>query len=329
MAKLQRQFQKFHKNIMFDFEEKSTLREKRNKLLGKIEGSLSENNRPASTLVHQGSYIYGVGVKPISGDQEYDIDVGLAFNIKSEEYKAVEVRSWIYDAVENHTKDVKEKGPCIRVRYQAGYHVDLICYANNDSKESEHFKLAHKDGSWKDADPKRLNNYIKERSSPFVNSKDSSGSDQLQRIVRYLKRWNDKALPEESNDKPVGLALLLFCIENLSEPVGYDGQFDDLNALKRITFFARSQSKIFVNKPTPEYEDIFGKISDTGMSKLIIRFSNLDESLQKAQDEESLKEACKILRNEFGDDFPLDEDEPENDYKKTKSPAIITSSSSA
>ena len=327
MAKLQRQFEKFHKNIKV---KKDELIEKRRIILDKIGKSLKEKKYPSFDLINQGSYIYGVGIKPISDDQEYDIDVGLAFKIKSDEYKSTDVRNWVYDAIKDHTENVEEKGPCIRVRYQAGYHVDLICYANNDSEESENFKLAHKDGSWKDSDPKGLRNYIKDKRKTFSNSKDSSGSDQLKRVVRYLKRWNDKALPEESNDKPVGLALLLFCIETLTEPVfEYDGQLDDLNALKRISFFASLQSKISVNKPTPEYEDIFGKISNTGMNELIIRFSNLDEALQKAQDEESLKVACKILRDEFGDDFPLDEDEPEDDYKKTKSPAIITSSSSA
>ena len=120
------------------------------------------------------------------------------------------------------------------------------------------------------------------------------------------------------------------CIEKLTEPVKYDGQVDDLNALKRITSFVRSlRSKIAVNKPTPENEDMFGKISDKGMDELVTRFSNLDKILQKAQDSEPLKVAFKILRDEFGDDFPLDEDEPIGAYKKTKSPAIITSSSSA
>ena len=327
MAKLQKQFEKFHKDIKVKFDE---LIEKRDIILNKIKKSLKEKNRPSLDLINQGSYIYGVGVKPISDDQEYDIDVGLAFNINSDEYKATDVRNWVYDAIKDHTEDVEEKGPCIRVRYQAGYHVDLICYANNDSKESENFKLAHKDGSWKDTDPKGLKNYIKEKRKPFSNSKDGSGSDQLQRVVRYLKRWNDKALPEESNDKPVGLALLLFCIENLTEPVFEDNeQLDDLNALKIISSFAGSQLKISVNKPTPEYEDIFGKISNTGMSELIVRFSNLDEALQKAKDEESLEVACKILRDQFGDNFPLDKNKPEDTYKKTQSPAIITSSSSA
>ena len=168
MAKLQKQFEKFHKNIMFDFEEKSTLRDKRDTLLKKIKTSLSANNRLTPTLLNQGSYIYGVGIKPISHDQEYDIDVGLVFNIKSDEYKATDIREWVYDAVKNHTKNVEEKGPCIRVQYEAGYHVDLICYANNNSKESEHFKLAHKDGSWKNTDPKRLRNYIEEKENCLV-----------------------------------------------------------------------------------------------------------------------------------------------------------------
>jgi len=306
MANLQKQFEEFHKNIKMEKEE---LKEKRDILINKIKNSLKEQKKPVPEPLNQGSYIYGVGIKPISDDQEYDIDVGLVFDIKSDDYEAKEVRKWVLEAIKNHTQDVEEKGACIRVRYQAGYHVDLICYASNDSQESENFKLAHKDGTWKSADPKALKKYIEEVREPFSDSKDSSGSDQLQRVVRCLKRWNDKAIPNESDDKPFGLALLLLCIEKLKKPVfDYNGKPSDIEALRKILVSIIDSSSIIVKKPTPEHENLFGKISKEGMTKLIDRFSKLDEVLDKAINEKSLEEACKMLREQFGEDFPLEKD---------------------
>ena len=207
MANLQKQIEIFHKNIRV---ESSELREKRDIIIEKIKKSLSEDNQPIPEVLNQGSYIYGVGIKPVSGE-DYDIDVGLDFNIKSSKYDAQEVRSWVYDAIKKHTNEVKNKGPCIRVIYQVGYHVDLVCYARYQNDELvENFQLAHRNGSWIPSDPKKIKEYIKINREQFKNTKDSSGSDQLQRIVRYLKRWNDLAIPSESDDKPTGLAILLY-----------------------------------------------------------------------------------------------------------------------
>ena len=308
MANLQQQFSKFHKKIKVEKEE---LKNRRNIIVNKIKKSLKGKGRPVlDDVINQGSYIYGVGIKPISSEDDYDIDVGLVFDIESEDYCPTAVRKWVFDAIKNHTKNVKEKGSCIRVKYVAGYHVDLVIYAKHENLDgSEKLQLAHKDGTWRDADPKALKAYTEEAREPFDNSKDSSGSDQLQRVVRYLKRWNDKNLPDGSKDKPSGLALLLLAIKYLKNPV-FDGNdsVDDLNALRKIALSVERLGRIFLEKPTPEYEDVFGKISDEGMDDLIKRFRELDCALKDAAEEEDLEKACEILRDQFGNDFPLDKD---------------------
>ena len=325
VAKIQAQFEKFHENIKMD---KETLRKTRETLLDKIKISLKEKKYPVPELLNQGSYIYGVGIKPISSEYEYDIDVGLVFDINSDDYTAKEVREWVFEAIKDHTKIVVEKGPCIRVHYQAGYHVDLICYAKNFSKESENYKFAHKDNTWKESDPKALKQYIKDKREKFSNTY-SSGADQLQRIVRYFKRWNDNAIPQESSDKPSGLALLLLCIKYLHQPKhSFDGQCDDLSALKKVCESIPNSPRISVKKPTPECEDVFGKLSEKAMDNLKIRIESLLSDLINAQKAIDPVEACKILRdNQFGKDFPVPESK--NTSKKTSSPAIITTSSSA
>ena len=303
MAHLQKQLEEFHRNIMFDFEQKSDLRDKRDKLLQKITRSLSEQKKPIPILENQGSYIYGVGIKPVSGD--YDIDVGLVFNIKSDAYRATDLRNWIYNAVKKHTENVEQKGPCIRVRYEAGYHVDLVCYASNSSKESENFKLAHKNGSWIPSNPKKIKEYVQTARKKFNDTQDNSGSDQLQRVVRFLKRWIDLMFPKESDDKPTGLAILLYCIETLQSPA-FDSQrrSDDLQALIYIAEKARNSDQIIACKPGTG-ENVFQKISDSGMQELISKFQQLHHTLLGARNSDNLKNVCELMRSQFGNDFPL------------------------
>lgn len=299
---IQNYFQKFHREIKVETEE---LREKRDILFDKIRASLKKAGRPLPNILNQGSYIYGVGVKPI-GDVEYDIDVGLDFPIKSTEYAASVVRKWVYDAVKDHTDNVEDRGPCIRVRYAAGYHVDLVIYARYKNSETvENYQLARKDDSWSSTDPKKLKKFIADAREPFSETKDSSGSDQLQRVTRFLKRWNDVDTPDESPDKPFGLATLLLVIENLKKPeFNSSRESDDLAALIVVmTAVDRTLGSISIKKPTPGFEDVFAKISAKGMVNLKSRCKDLLAALSASQ-ASSGEKAAKILRKEFGDDFP-------------------------
>ncbi len=318
MANIQKQLEVFHKNIKV---ESSELREKRDIILNKIRKSLSEDKKPIPEVLNQGSYIYGVGIKPVS-EEDYDIDVGLDFNIKSSDYNAEAVRKWVYDAIKKHTDKVQSKGPCIRVIYQIGYHVDLVCYARyKDNDLTENFQLAHKNGLWMPSDPKKIKYHIQKAREKFKDTKDSSGSDQLQRIVRYFKRWNDLMIVAESNDKPIGLAILLYCIETLPfSTCDSKGDLDDLQALIIISEKAKHSTRICVKKPDTE-EDVFSKISEKGMTELIIKFHKLYEALLNARNSDCLEDACKIMREQFGDDFPLEK----NDEDKNKTKASLLS----
>ena len=313
MANIQKQLGGFHKNIRVESNE---LREKRDIIVDKIKKSLSEDKKPVPELLNQGSYIYGVGIKPVSGE-DYDIDVGLDFNIKSSDHNAEEVRKWVYDAIKKHTNKVQNKGPCIRVAYQVGYHVDLVCYARyKDNDLIEQFQLAHKNGTWIASDPKKIKDHIQKAREEFKDTKDSNGSDQLQRVVQYFKRWNDLIILGESDDKPIGLAILLYCIKALQAPIcDSQGSSDDLQALIHIVEKAKKSNRISACKPDTG-EDVFGKISAKGMEGLIERFQKLHEALLEARNSDNLHEACEIMREQFGDDFPLEENDKNKDKKK-------------
>jgi len=331
MANVQKYFEQFHDTIRTDYEMNRTLREKKDIILQLLRKRLREAKRPGFDELLQGSYSTPIrmGVRPIAALQ-FDIDIGLRFAFDDQEYSASEVRKWIYDAVDGHTDSVVEMGPCIRVGYAGGYHADLVCYANwVDSVAQEQFRLAHRTKGWRQADPPALLAYVKNARTLFAGTEDSkTKTDQLRSVVRYLKRWYDEAIPKESDAKPSGLAFLLLAIERLGPTYALDGSADDRAALRSLAVYASGLAgRIVAYKPTPEYEDMFGRLSDKDMDALKSRFQAMVDALDQAKTETDPVEACKALRQVFGNDFPIPKSE--DTAKKTAAPAIVTSSSSA
>ncbi|HBW22533.1 MAG: hypothetical protein A2X28_02800 [Elusimicrobia bacterium GWA2_56_46] len=327
MANVQKQFEEFHNKIRVD--DYDSLREKRDIVLKRLRKHLKENKRPGFDELLQGSYAMGVGITPIK-ELEYDMDIGLRFEINYQDYNAAEISKWVYEGVEDHTDKVEQKGPCIRVTYaQGGYHLDLVCYAWEKNSNSGIFKLAHKTKGWKPADPPGLLEFVEKTRKPFDIAKDSATqTDQFRRSVRYLKRWNDEAIPRESDTKPTGLSFILLCAEHLSPTVAASGQSDDLTALRNFALLmANTTGRLVAKKPTPEYEDILAKLPDAEMNALKSRFESLVKILGNAAKETDPIKACELLQTVFGKDFPVPT--AEETAARTSAPAIITSSSSA
>lgn len=327
MADMQRAFEQFHDTIRTDYEMNATLIEKREIILERIRRYLTANHLPGFDELLQGSYRMKTGVVPLPG-LEYDIDVGLRFAVTPAQYAAETVRAWVLAAVADHTLKIESKGPCIRVTYVDGYHVDLVVYAyQKDAWGREQFWLGHRDNGWRDADPPGLLAHVKTARAPFAGTNDAkTGTDQFRRIVRYLRRWNDVQLLVSSDGKPTGLAFVLLAAQRLQPRRTWSGAADDRQALEAFAASAAATvGRIVAQKPTPEYEDMFGRLSDQDMDALKVRFGLLTQALHAANETKDLAVASTILRRVFGDDFPVLMPEA----KVTAGPAIVPSSSSA
>ena len=146
MANLQKEFKKFHETIKLNrFDQDATLREKRRTVLNALKDGLervfedSEESVPKYAWFNQGSYAMGTGVEPINGG-DYDIDIGLRFHVDIEDYvDPVEVKGWVYDALEGHTTDVQLNRCCVTVNYVGKYHVDLAVYASSESNDGQDY----------------------------------------------------------------------------------------------------------------------------------------------------------------------------------------------
>ena len=334
MADVQSLFERFHQQIRTYYEINDTLREKKDIIVQRVNKHLEKNNRPQCTEFLQGSYKMKVGICAVEGLQ-YDIDVGLRFSFDESKHTPKTVRGWVFEAVIGHTESVEERHSCIRVIYADGYHVDLVAYAWwDDDNGAEQYRLAHGSKGWRAADPPSLVQHVKEARRPFADTKDTATqTDQFRRVVRYLKRWNDRAMPFESKDKASGIALVLLTERHLQGPrMRWDGGADDSAALEQIAQAAEhTAGRISVTKPTPEYEDLFSGISEKVMVELKNRFGELRKALVDARNAADSKAACKRLREVFGADFPCPppEGDKSEEARKTSAPAVISSASSA
>lgn len=328
MADIQKYFEQFHAAIRVDFDMSEELREKRDIVVDRVQAHLKKNGLPGCRVLLQGSYKMKTGVKPVA-ELEYDIDIGLRFDLHPNGYDAATVRGWVYDAVKDHTNRCEDRGPCIRVVYEKGFHLDLVAYATWEENDSTKYRLAHKTAGWKPADPPALIDFVAAAREPFAETLDSATqTDQFRRVVRSLRRWADVQQPEETDQKPTGLAFVLLCVQHLSPSRFIDLRSDDRRAIATVARnAANSAGRIVLYKPTPEYEDVMRAIGDSSMESLKSRFSTLADALDAAVATADPVHACKMMAAQFGDDFPVPS--PEDTGKKTKAPAIMTSSASA
>lgn len=328
----QTQFRGFHENIKLDDEAK-VLTEKRERVLSRLREGLrklfEERGKAAPTFRHfnQGSYAMSTGVKPLNGD--YDIDVGLRFDISKEDYSdPVEVKRWVYEVLKNHTSKVDVRRPCVRVYYmengEPAYHVDLAIYAAKSSDGKLYLARGKLNSSpenrvWEESDPLRFIELVRERFQ-------GEERDQFRRVIRYLKRWRDVKFPPEGNAAPIGIGF------TVAAYLWFQPQFvtvdhfsnkrrpDDLGALLGFVgaMLWRFSSKyhegewaerLQAHLPVAPGNDVFEKMTNRQMAQFKEKLEALRDALERAKNEESLFKACEILREQFGNEFPLPSDE--------------------
>jgi hypothetical protein len=353
MANVERQMQQFHEKIKLKrFEENQVLCEKRDIILERLKGGLKkffeERNLISPKIVHfnQGSYAMGTGNKPIDGD--YDIDVGISFKIAKADYPdPVEIKKWVYLALEGHTKEAVIRRSCVTVYYQREnepiYHVDLAIYSDADCNLDGKMYLAKgklnstsEHRIWEEADPKGLidlidNHYL-----------DSDDAKQFRRTIRYLKRWKEVKFEGKGNAAPLGIGITVAAYNWFSRVKTVDSfartaKYDDLEALRQfidrillefklVYSNGRAVERLEVLFPLSPKKDVFEKMSNSQMQGFKEKLENLLDTIKEAQQEADPVEACQLLQKQFGGDFPVPKKE---ETARKRSPSIISSSASA
>lgn len=322
MVNIQSEFLEFHNKIKLS-DENEELREKRDILLDKLKEKITAE---AASYTHfvQGSYAMGTGIKPTDGD--YDIDVGLEFDIDKDDYPdPITIKKWVRDALDGHTKSVKIRRSCVTVTYQKDgepvYHVDFACYAAYN-KEQKLYIAKGKEYSetenriWELSDPKGLINLIKNRYS------DEDEQAQFKRVIRYMKKWKNEKFEVSGSAAPTGIALTVLAYNLFSPKYKIDTikgtkVYDDFSALKNfvqsiLNKFTRHYDgngnvhfTISQNLPVEPYNNLFSKMTEIQQDDFHSKLSTMKSKLAEVERKEKKSEACKVLAQIFGTDFPI------------------------
>ncbi|WP_437762044.1 cyclic GMP-AMP synthase DncV-like nucleotidyltransferase [Sorangium sp. So ce281] len=335
MADVQKYFVQFDEAIRFDRDhEKQILAEKRERILRRLSEGIKRQRVegvkiPSYEPFNQGSYAMNIGVKPVDGD--FDLDVGLRFDLSKDEYPdPVVVKTWVHDAVKSHTNKVEVRRTCVTVFYQEGgedvYHVDLAIYSsgkrNSDGKD---YIAKGKPGSrreerfWEPSDPQELQRLLTAAHS-------GEDAQQFRRVIRALKRWKDLRLSRSHGRKSTkGIALTVAALHwfrpcKRQAASASDTKYDDLGALSNLvsTMLSRfmpvwsaeelrSVSRLRIENPVARNYDLCSNMSTASMLGFKETLEKLDAALKRAQNAVELRAACKELGEQLGDDFPLPE----------------------
>ncbi len=310
MAHLQSQFSRFDQAIKLRYHgQSSELREKRDRVLTRLRNNL----QMSFDYFNQGSYDMGTGIEPADGD--YDIDVGVVLNVSPNSTDPITAKTWVYNAVQGHTTDVRFRRNCITVYYQQygepKFHVDLAVYTR-DAYDRIHLSVG-KQGSalserkWQEVDPRRLLELVE-------NKYQGDDREQFRRVIRALKRWASERFSKDGNAAPRGIAITASALKWFSPGKTYDWTlgsaryvYSDLEALLGMVNSMYNaclyQSRLSASLPVPPGNDLFERMSDHQMRTFKDELAKLKSSLDFAV-RQTEQQACQSLRAVFGPAFP-------------------------
>lgn len=197
--------------------ERTAMRDRRNANRDRLKKGLKDQGKPAPReFKSQGSYAMKTMTQHLT--KAYDIDDGVYFDKevlvgeRGAEMTALQARQMVRDAIDDGSfKTAPEvRKNCVRVHYEAGYHVDVPVYRRVTTKdafgnESYHHELASSD--WKRSDARDVTYWFETENN--AQSPDTDNGRQLRRVVRQIKKY------ARSRDSWVGQILSGFGITKL------------------------------------------------------------------------------------------------------------------
>jgi hypothetical protein len=179
-------------------DERNEMRKRRDSNRDRLKDGLKKAEKPAPReFIKQGSYAMRTMTQHPEND--YDIDDGVYFDKeqlvgpRGGEITAREARDMVRDAVDDGSfKTAPETMKnCVRVQYDAGYHVDLPVYRWVVTKDifdrevSRHAELASSD--WKRSDARDVTDWFDKHNQQ--QSPDTANGRQMRRMVRFIKKF--------------------------------------------------------------------------------------------------------------------------------------------
>lgn len=295
MANLNYIFRQFNDELSVTDSKKSKMINSREHLREKIRKSFEQNHKSYSPKFYiQGSYKLKTLIR--TKDDMCDMDDGVYFGSNPDNVAGTTLQKWVKDAVEGTTDATPtHKKKCVRVDYKAGYNIDLPVMVFDENIDN-HPLLAVKNSDFQVDDPKEFVDYFKDNKT-----------DQMVRIIKYLKAWCDHKRAE----MPCGLAMTVLSLKY------FQGNDRDDVALKYILIEIEKHLKKDFKciMPTTPKDNLFADYSEEKKKNFMDNLSSFIEDAKKAIEEPNHLKASKLWRKHLGERFPLGEDKSDENSK--------------
>ena len=177
--------------------EQDEMRERRDTNRDRLKNGLKNEGEPApSNFQSQGSYAHHTMVQ--HPEKDYDIDDGVYFwkddlkGPRDGDKSARDAKEMVRKALddERFKKPPKVRTNCVRVYYDAGYHVDIPVYRKVKTEniwgdEDIYYEIASSD--WKESDPVEVTRWFNEENKK--QSPDTTNGRQLRRQTKLNKAF--------------------------------------------------------------------------------------------------------------------------------------------
>lgn len=286
--------------------ERDEMRDRRDANRSRIKNRLKAEDKPAPAFfASQGSYADKTMVK--YPNKDYDIDDGVYFRKAAligpngGDMSPLQARKMVYDALndgsfatppELHTN-------CIRVRYAAGYNVDVPIYrivTQTDAfgDEKEYVELAG--AEWARSDARDVSIWFDATNQNL--SPDTENGRQFRRIVRDIKKltnsrksWRKRILS--------GYGTTILAADCF---VASEGRDDYALYATLLAMRNRLQWNLVIESPVPPYDEVAGS-EDARANYLLQRLNDLTPHINAIASAKSEDDALDAWSGLYGDTY--------------------------
>ena len=330
MIDCSKEMAKYHdQNVRLGETQKQEMRVRRQANQVRLRSGLELNDEPLPIqFIKQGSYaMYTMVQHP---DNDYDIDDGAVFlrediqGPQGGDKSPREARDMVREALDDGSFNTPPKTlkNCIRVYYEAGYHVDVPVYREFEDDYGQS-ALEFASSEWRQSYPTKItkwfNDAVVERSPDTLNGR------QMRRVVCLLKKFSNS---RKTWNLPSGLIISVLINENYIALDGHDDEslYDTIQAI-----YNRLASVVHqVFNPADSGEELTKGVDDPTIQELEDRLVwALDRLADVKHGTCDKNEALKRWNEIFNTDFFSQFIEEDNDECKARSLNILASSTAS
>lgn len=292
MANLNTLFSNFNRELSITETKETRMISSKNNLRNCIR-KYFKNTHPAyyPSFYIQGSYKLRTIIR--TKEDKCDLDDGVYFVSNPENVTGTTLQKWVKEAVDGITGSTPiHKKKCIRVDYSAGYNIDLPIFVFDKEKEL-HPNLAVKDSDFQKDDPKEFVDYFRQHKT-----------DQMVRVIKYLKAWCDN----KRENMPSGLVMTVLALNYYEQ-----NDRDDISLRYTLSSIEDALKKNFeCIMPTTPNDNLFADYSDVQKKNFMDNLSAFIIDAKKAIEEKNKRKASQYWKRHLGERFPEGDDVYEN-----------------